>query len=66
MVESELSEQSKNQVMIQNFNSIMYKNIRAYWEQEMRQGTYLPDYSSKYICQQTLREIKEGKILKMP
>jgi len=32
MVESELSEQSKNQVMIQNFNSIMYKNIRAYWE----------------------------------
>jgi hypothetical protein len=44
---------------------VVYKNVKAYWEQEMRSGTFLPDYSSKYINMPMLRNIKDGKVLKI-
>jgi hypothetical protein len=38
---------------------IVYKNVRAYWEQEMRQGLYMPAFSSKFICEKTITSMKK-------
>ena len=41
----------------------MFKNVRAYWEQEMRQGLYLPAFSSKFMCEKVITQMKTGEIL---
>ena len=41
----------------------MYKNVRAYWEQEMRQGLYLPAFSSKFMCEKAITQMKNREIL---
>jgi len=42
---------------------IVYKNVRAYWEQEMRQGLYLPAFSSKFMCEKAITQMKHRDIL---
>jgi len=37
--------------------------VKAYWEQEMRLGTYLPAFSSKFINERTITMIKNKEIL---
>ena len=42
---------------------MVYKNVRAYWEQEMRQGLYMPAFSSKFICEKTITSMKHFQTL---
>jgi hypothetical protein len=42
---------------------VVYKNVRAYWEQEMRQGLYLPAFSSKFMCEKAITQMKNREIL---
>jgi len=41
----------------------VFKNVKAYWEQEMRQGLYLPAFTSKFINEKTITAIKNREIL---
>ena len=43
----------------------VFKNVQAFWEHEMREGVFLPDYTSKFVNMPTLLLIKEGKIFKI-
>ena len=42
---------------------IVFKNTKAYWEQEMRQGWYLPNYSSKHASEKVITQMTRGEIL---
>ena len=42
---------------------MVYKNVRAYWEQEVRQGLYMPAFSSKFICEKTITSMKNFQTL---
>ena len=42
---------------------LVFKNVKAYWEQEMRQGLYLPAFTSKFINEKTITAIKNREIL---
>jgi hypothetical protein len=37
--------------------------VRAYWEQEIRQGLYLPAFSSKFMCEKVITQMKNREIL---
>jgi len=41
----------------------VFKNVKAYWEQEMRQGLYMPAFSSKFICEKTITSMKKLQTL---
>ena len=42
---------------------LVFKNVKAYWEQEIRQGLYLPAFTSKYINENTITAVKNREIL---
>jgi hypothetical protein len=44
---------------------LVFKNVQAFWEHEMRNGVFLPDYTSKFVNMPTLLLIKEGKIFRI-
>ena len=38
------------------------KNTEAYWELQVRNGKFLPEFSSKYINEKMLVMIEQGKV----
>jgi hypothetical protein len=38
------------------------KNTEAYWELQVRNGKFLPEFSSKYINEKMLGMIEQGKV----
>ena len=43
--------------------TIIFKNVKAYWEQEIRQGLFLPAFTSKFINEKTITQVKNHEIL---
>ena len=58
-----LSQQDNTEVVISKGGPVVYKNVKAYWEQEIRQGLYLPAFSSKFINEKTITSIKNREII---
>jgi len=42
---------------------VVYRNVKAYWETTIREGFYLPAFSSKFINENTITAMKNGEIL---
>ena len=42
---------------------IVYRNVKAYWETTIREGFYLPAFSSKFVNENTITAMKQGEIL---
>jgi len=42
---------------------VVYKNVKAYWEQAMREGLYMPAFSSKFISEKTITSMKRFQTL---
>jgi len=43
----------------------IYKNVKAYWEDTIRDGLFLPAFSSKFINEKTITAMKNGDIIRI-
>ena len=43
--------------------ALVFKNVKAYWEQEIRQGLFLPAFTSKFINEKTITAVKNRELL---
>jgi hypothetical protein len=41
----------------------VYKNVKAYWEQEIRLGAFLPAFTSKFVNERVITQIKNKELL---
>ena len=64
MSQSQHSQQISAQQNDNVVQQLIFKNVQAFWEHEMREGVFLPDYTSKFVNMPTLVLIKEGKIFR--
>ena len=65
MSQSQHSQQMSAQQNENVVQQLIFKNVQAFWEHEMREGVFLPDYTSKFVNMPTLVLIKEGKIFRI-
>lgn len=40
-----------------------FKNVKAYWEQSVRKGLFMPAYSSKFVNEKTITQMNNNEIL---